>query len=88
MHHQKDARYDLNHQYQQGKGTKKVPKIKVFRCVLFRQMLFIELGRWKTIVYPGHELFTNRRVGCSVFELSHSELRNSRGGLASIDKIN
>ena len=71
VHREKDAGDNLQHQHQQGKRAKEVPKIEVLGGVVFGQMLCPQLGRRKAVVHPIHELFASGGIGRNFFKVCH-----------------
>ena len=71
MHHQEDARDDLNDQHQQGQHAKEIQEVEIFGRVILAQMFFVQLGQRKTVVYPVQCFFRHGGVGGNLFEFSH-----------------
>ncbi len=74
VHHQEDARDDLDHQHQRREDAEEVPEIEVLRRVVLGSVILPELGRGEAVVDPGQQLDTGRGVGWGYLEFRHAVL--------------
>ena len=52
IHGQENAADDLNHQHQHGQRAKEIPEVKVFRRVVFANVVVVHFGERKTGIHP------------------------------------
>ena len=57
VHGEEDAADNLNHQHQQGQRTEEIPKIEVFRCVIFGYVFLHHSRKGETRVHPIEQCF-------------------------------